>query len=534
MEEYRVLLVDDEEEIREGIRWKIDWAGLGFSLAGTAGNGVDALELCEQLRPDVVLTDIKMPYMDGLELCRRVKPLLPAAKLVVFSGFDEFEYARQAIGMNVFEYILKPINAPELSGVLVRLREQMDQERLERRDIEALRRRYDESLPILRELFYTRLLDGRIPADQVFDRAARYEIELAGGWWAAALVLADVSGRSSDTGRDELVLLSIQSFFQRRFSLGGKAPRTVLYNDMVALLVQLDGEGQIYDLTEELGRLCRLAAPLLGITLFAGVGRPCPGPEQLHESVEGAATAADYRVLMGAEQVLYIGDLEPRRAAVLTLDEADQRALGAAVKLGSREEVATLVRRQVERVREAQLPLPQCHMFFLEMLTALTRLARTGEADMEAVFGPNFTGMVSITDFRSLEELEGWLLDRALRLWEQLSRQRSDSAWKTVEQAKGFVAEHYADSDLNVEMLCGHLHLSPAYFSTLFKRETQKSFTAYVTDLRMEHAARLLRETDEKTYRVAELTGYADPNYFSFVFKRHFGLPPSKFRAGQG
>ena len=144
MEEYRVLLVDDEEEIREGIRRRIDWAGLGFQLAGTAGNGVDALELAEQLRPDVVLTDIKMPYMDGLELCRRLKPLLPAAKLVVFSGFDEFEYARQAIGMNVSEYILKPINAPELSGVLGRLREQLDGERMERRDIEALRRRYEE------------------------------------------------------------------------------------------------------------------------------------------------------------------------------------------------------------------------------------------------------------------------------------------------------------------------------------------------------------------------------------------------------
>ena len=101
MEEYRVLLVDDEEEIREGIRRRIDWAGLGFQLAGTAENGVGALELAEQLRPDVVLTDIKMPYMDGLELCRRLKPLLPAAKLVVFSGFDEFEYARQAIGMTV-------------------------------------------------------------------------------------------------------------------------------------------------------------------------------------------------------------------------------------------------------------------------------------------------------------------------------------------------------------------------------------------------------------------------------------------------
>lgn len=375
MEEYRVLLVDDEEEIREGIRVKIDWEGLGLTLAGTAGNGVDALELAEQLRPDVVLTDIKMPYMDGLELCRRLKPLLPAAKLVVFSGFDEFEYARQAIGMNVFEYILKPINAPELSDVLTRLRQQLDQERSERRDIEALRRRYDESLPTLRELFYTRLLDGRIPPEQVAERAARYEIELAPGWWTAALVLADAPGKNGEAGRDELVLLSIQSFFHSRFALEGCALRTVLYNDTVALMVRLEDEGQIYALTEELGRLCKLAVPLLGMTLFVGVGQPCPGPELLHGSVEGAAAAADYRVLMGAEQVFYIGDLEPRRAASLTLDEADQRALGAAVKLGSREQVAELVHRQVDRVRQARLSLTQSHMFFLEMLTSLTRLA---------------------------------------------------------------------------------------------------------------------------------------------------------------
>ena len=112
MELYRVLLADDEEEIREGIRRKIDWERLGFKLAGSAANGMDALELAEQLRPDVVLTDIKMPYMDGLELCRRLRQLLPASKMVVFSGFDDFEYARQAVGMNVYEYILKPINAP--------------------------------------------------------------------------------------------------------------------------------------------------------------------------------------------------------------------------------------------------------------------------------------------------------------------------------------------------------------------------------------------------------------------------------------
>ena len=140
MEEYRVLLADDEEEIRVGISRKIDWPGLGFVLVGEAGNGEEALELAEQLRPDVVLTDIKMPFMDGLELCRRLRQSLPGAKLVVFSGFDDFEYARQAVGMGVSEYILKPINAVELSEVLTKLRRQLDSQRLERRDMETDRK----------------------------------------------------------------------------------------------------------------------------------------------------------------------------------------------------------------------------------------------------------------------------------------------------------------------------------------------------------------------------------------------------------
>ena len=140
MERYRVLLVDDEEEIRAGISRKIDWDSLGFTLAGEADNGEEALELAELVRPDVVLTDIKMPFMDGLELCRRLKRILPAAKTVVFSGFDDFEYARQAVGMGVSEYIMKPINAQEMSGVLLRLKDQLDQQQAERRDMESLRR----------------------------------------------------------------------------------------------------------------------------------------------------------------------------------------------------------------------------------------------------------------------------------------------------------------------------------------------------------------------------------------------------------
>ena len=269
MERYRVLLVDDEEEIRAGISRKIDWDSLGFTLAGEADNGEEALELAELVRPDVVLTDIKMPFMDGLELCRRLKRVLPAAKTVVFSGFDDFEYARQAVGMGVSEYIMKPINAQEMSGVLLRLKDQLDQQQAERRDMESLRRRYEESLPVLRELFYTRLLDGQVRAEQIGDRAARYEIQMPEGPWTVALF--DVDSLEEAEQRDELLLLSVQGFLTKYASLDCVV-RTVLYNDSVALLAQTD---QTYTLLEELERLRARALNYLGMELTVGGGLFC-------------------------------------------------------------------------------------------------------------------------------------------------------------------------------------------------------------------------------------------------------------------
>lgn len=529
MEEYRVLLADDEEEIRTGISRKIDWASLGFTLVGEAGNGAEALELAEQLRPDVVLTDIKMPFLDGLELCRRLRVSLPGARLVVFSGFDDFEYARQAVGMGVSEYILKPINAPELIQVLEKLREQLDRQRLERRDMETLRRRYEESLPVLRELFYTRLLSGQLRPEQVQDRAARYEIDLPQGLWTAALIHVDGAGDEGE--RDELLLLSVQSFLEKHFSLEGCAARVVLFGDMAALLVCLDREERLYPLLEELERLSRLSQSYLGLRLTAGVGLVCRGPEELNRSAAGARSALDYRVLAVGGRVIYIGDLEPQPTAAPSFEEEDQRALSAAVKLGTQEQAEEVVRGLMERLRRASLS--QCDLFLLEVVTCLVRLTRSGGLAVEEVFGEGFNGAVSVSEFSSLEELGSWLGERCGRLHDLLGRRRSDSTWQMVERAKDYIAGHYTDEQLSVEALCSHIHLSPTYFSTLFKREVGMSFTAYVTKVRMEEAARLLRETDEKTYRIAEATGFSDPNYFSYVFKRHFGLSPSKFRAGQ-
>ena len=128
MEKYTLLLVDDEEEVVQIIIKKMDWEALGFTVVGYASNGVKALEMVEEYQPDVVMTDIKMPYMDGIELTKRIKERYPETKILVFTGFDEFEYAREAVHIGVEEYILKPINAMELSEVFTQLRKKLEQE----------------------------------------------------------------------------------------------------------------------------------------------------------------------------------------------------------------------------------------------------------------------------------------------------------------------------------------------------------------------------------------------------------------------
>ena len=166
-EPYKILLVDDEAEVRTSIIRKIDWSAVGFQVVGDAENGVDALEKIEQLEPDVVLTDIRMPYMDGLEMAERLREIHPSIKVVLFSGFDDFEYAQKAIKLNIIEYILKPVNAEEMMEILLRIKGTLDEEIQRLRDLTNLQESFRKNLPILREKFLSNLVKGNVGKEDI-------------------------------------------------------------------------------------------------------------------------------------------------------------------------------------------------------------------------------------------------------------------------------------------------------------------------------------------------------------------------------
>ena len=209
---YRIILVDDEEEVRKGIIRKIDWSSLGFEVVGDAENGAEALERIEQLEPEVVMTDIRMPFMDGLTLTEKIRQKYPSMKVLIFSGFDDFEYAQQAIKLNVTEYILKPVNVEELSEILRRVKQNLDEEISQRRDAAILRESYQRSLPILREVFLNDLVRGSANTAMIEEKLQEYSVDIlhAKKWITALLHIETEASGHPAALQKELVPISVR------------------------------------------------------------------------------------------------------------------------------------------------------------------------------------------------------------------------------------------------------------------------------------------------------------------------------------
>ena len=531
---YRVILVDDEEEIREGIIQKIDWEAIGYTVVGDAENGVDALEMAGHLHPDVVMTDIKMPFMDGLELCNRLSESLPSTKLIIFSGFDDFEYAQKAIKLNVAEYILKPVNSAELTETLKKLKVQMDEENHERRNVERLRKHYQESLPVMREQFLVGVIEGRIPQSRLEAQAPLFDIDLSGGPWAVALVHA-VAGpgegsAASLNGEEELIPFSLKYTVEE---ILGKYCKFVdfLYSDCVTVIVPLAEGEEILPLIKGMNEICKTAERALGVKISAGISTVCSNLVDIRHSYREAQNALDYSAVQGSSKAIYIADVEHEPAVKVHFDEHDEREITNAIKLGSEEEVLGIVNHMFSCFESRMLPLNQYQLYLMEMMTSLIKVMRSYDLNTDEVFGEYFNYANTIASLHSPAEMKQWCLDICLKISDMIKRERIDSTKLLAQNAKQYIEENYADSDLSVERLCSYLHVSPAYFSTVFKRETGMSFVAYLTEVRLQHALNLLNTTTDKTYMIATAVGYTEPNYFSYVFKKKFGVSPSKYRS---
>lgn len=530
MDLYNILLVDDEADVLQAMKRKIDWEAMGFCLAGTAENGQEALEMAEQLHIDVVMTDIKMPYMDGLTLCRKLKENYRNMKVVIYSGFDDFEFAREAVHLEAEEYLLKPISAKDMENVFRKIKDKLDQEFSEHRNLSKLSEYYQKSLPAMQEQLVMGILEGKITGDRAKNMLETYEMHLESPYYVVAMLYADINGKDSHGKTQQLLTLSLkemaQDYLKERIGF-----YTTVYLDEILLVFMLENKDEMDKVLYHLDQICKMGTRVLKVPVTASVGQLCDQMDHLTSSYQEAQNAMEYRTIMGGSQVLYIHDIEPSPQDSVSLMEYDFQNLMRAVKLGDRDETDAAISQFMESIRSLSLTPNQYQLLCMELLTELMKIGRSYKLRTKQIFGDNDIPWQELYKYISVDELEHWLQEICTNLRHTLRHERTDSTLKLTEQAKAYIEEHYKENELSADTLCRHLNVSAAYFSTIFKKEVGLSFVAYLTKIRLEHAVELLRTTEDKTYVIAEAVGYTEPNYFSYVFKKQYGISPSKYRA---
>lgn len=529
---YSVLLVDDEEEVFQVIMKKLDWESMGFRIAGYARNGVEALEMAEELQIDVVMTDIKMPYMDGLTFCKKLKELYPRTKIIIFSGFDEFDYAREAIKVEAEEYILKPINSNELREIFERIKINLDKELDEKRNIDKLREYYMESLPMLQENYFISLMDGRLSKDQIEKYAVDYQVDLEGPYYIVTILHISAMAADGESERMDpfLMTIAVKKLAEEQL-INVWDSKIFIYLGDILVITQLQDEDSAARFTDMMDKLCRMAKRICNARVTAGIGHLCNQLSQLPMSYQGAKNAVSYRVLYGNTRAINIAEIDPQENVDIPWEEPYIQKIFRKIKMGEEGPLRNAVEEFAAQMAVSKMSLQKYRLLLMELVTEIFRFIGNNHINPDDIFGEDIDIYNQVLQLESTQALREWLEENCMKMQRQVLYERQDTTKSFVTKAIEYVKEHYGDQDLSIEIICSYLSVSAAYFSTVFKKETGKTFINYLTDYRMDKALELLLEKGEKTYVIAEKVGYSDPNYFSYAFKKQFGRSPSKYKA---
>ena len=530
MELYKILIVDDEEEIRIGVIKKINWEYYGFKVIGDASNGIEAWEKANNLKPDIVMTDIRMPFMDGLELGAKIQEVMPSTKIIIFSGCDDFEYAQKAISINVSEYVLKPINSENLIEILKRLKCKLDEEYDEKRNVEILQKYYLQSIPIMREQFLTAAIEGKVSNVNLNEELDRLKISFRFKYFIVGIINLDINNENSIfKENDKLLPISAQKILQEIMKNICEFT-SFLYLDKVIVIGNLKEKEGLNYFINGLNEVCRSFKRIISGSMVIGLGRVCDSFSKVNLSYKDAKNALEYKVILGREKVIYIEDVEPDTSKSLDFNENLERKFVDAIKVGTSIDIDNVLEEIFSIKSMELLPINEFKIYGIEVLTSLIKIIKSYDLNVSDIMGKDFNDYLYLNNLSSILEIKEWFKERANKANESIKNERINSSKILIDKAKKYIKENYNDYELSVDKICLVLHLSPAYFSTIFKKETGVSFINYLTDIRMEEAIRLLNTTDNKTSVIGHNVGYLEPNYFSYVFKKKFGISPTRYR----
>ncbi|WP_240415095.1 response regulator [Paenibacillus periandrae] len=533
---YRLVIVDDEPTVRHGLSTYFDWSQYGIEVVGEADDGDVALELIERIKPDMVLTDVRMPQMDGIQLSTEIKLRFPGIKIVFVSGHDDADYLKSALKVNAVDYIFKPVNMQELAAVVERVVKELQDAEQERTYIVDMQVKLTQSMPLLREKFLMSLIwDGVKNPARIKDRLDFLGLDLPAeaDYWTLVLKIDDSAEVvATRTERDQQLLsYSVLNIVQELTEqmMQGYAFET-RNGEFVVILRMGEEDSQeerLFSLTEQIrDNLKRW----LKISVTIGVGERISGLQSMPESYNQAREAADQRWYLGKNHIISIDNLQQNTDSLYRFDMAQGERIMSVLKATDQEKLLTELDGIFEPLsRSRKEGLTNCRNVSLQLILMASRLLLELNmmgpemVDKEAVLWEQVFKQETILDLR--HRVETHLLD----VCERIREKRSAKPKNAIERVHALIDERFAEN-LQVGDIAREVFLSPTYLCLLFKQETGETINEYLTKVRIEKAKELLSDPRNKFYEVCYTVGYSDPSYFSKLFKKYTGLTPSAFR----
>lgn len=527
---YKVFLVEDEIVAREGIRDNVNWKSAGFEFCGEAPDGEIALPLIEKTQPDLLITDIKMPFMDGLQLCRIVKEQMPWVKIIILSGHDEFDYAQSAIKLGVSDYLLKPISAAEIQEILQRMAALLDQEKEERKNLKELQNQVRDMRALQRERLLLQLVVGGVSSAEAIEQCRQIGLDIIAPYYLGVLIKVDLYETDNQLSlrryqQVQNIVTTLVSTFSGAF---------FTQKSVEELLLIMNGENP-EQLKQEAQFLARLiqedVEERIGCRLTVGVGTVQRRLTDLHLSFAEALTCVRTPIQNGGNQVPTVSGNHQEGEYSIKISKLEQTAIEQQLKSGLDGEFDAFFEAHLYPLSEAALHSTLIkHYLFVEVIfTAVQFVTDLGGDGMKVI--PIMSNIEAfLKNIKTIDQIKEAMRNIFSAVLTFRNNQTQYEKAKLIFQAKDFIDSHFTDPNLLLNEVAASVNLSPSHFSVVFGRETGESFKDYLTRVRIERAKELLRTTNMKCSDVAYQSGYNDPHYFSFVFRKNTGLPPQQFR----
>lgn len=522
---YKMLIVDDFDIDRENIKDCIDWKHIGITIIGEAVDGKDALAKIKVLRPDFILTDVQMPFINGIELAKQVKTLHPEIKIVFMSYYNDFEYLKSAIDLNAYGYILKPFISEEVSEVFMNLIKEVDKD-------SKLKQLLTESKPLLINRFYKNLLLGRFKnEDQILLRANYLNEQLTHGFIQVIVIEIDEDNIKDNSHIEEFYLYSL--------SVGNKLEElckkyhihnicqiddyhhTIIINESTYdAIIKVS-----FEFLEELTELIKidLNAYTVGVSSIAN---ELSKISSLHDE---CLYALRFRFHYGTGQIINYEDIStPSTTPDIKLSNI-QEDIKVLISSNSDNNINKYINHlfgnmiltnESTYIRNITFGVIMCLRFVLAEYNI----------SLQSVYGDRENELwVKINAFKTIEELKEWLFDIIHLACDYYDESKNNKNNKIIESIKEYINESYMN-DITVKEIASHFYYTPNYLNTLFKKEIGQSIPDYITEYRINIAKTLLESSNLKIYEVIQSVGYRRASHFNSIFKRYTGLTPSEFR----